>query len=144
MNSETVTIKALDGTAVFCQIGGCGRPARYLFSTRRPRNLSLTGRRAAKLKTMTADQLRQEQTARAWSLKRSGLSVEYACAAVDDARKTMVGAALGAAWAKLTSDKGKFQAAWKACWKGLKKGFSTSNRVRTANAAVWLLARGGF
>jgi hypothetical protein len=27
MRSETVTIKALNGTAVYCQIGGCGRPA---------------------------------------------------------------------------------------------------------------------
>jgi transposase len=85
------------------------------------RDLNPTGRRGAKRKTMTDDQLRQEQAARAWSRKRSGLSVEYACAAVDDAKQSRVLSALGSAWAKLTSDKGKFQRAWDDCWKGLRK-----------------------
>ena len=36
MSTKTVTIKALDGTVVFCQISGCSRPARYLLSAVRP------------------------------------------------------------------------------------------------------------
>jgi len=38
MNSSNVTVKMLDGTAVFCQHGGCEKPAVYLFSavTSRP------------------------------------------------------------------------------------------------------------
>jgi len=35
-DSAAVTIKMLDGTAVLCQIGGCGKPALYLFSATRP------------------------------------------------------------------------------------------------------------
>jgi len=31
-----MTIKALDGTAVLCQIGGCGKPAVYLISETKP------------------------------------------------------------------------------------------------------------
>ena len=32
MNPSNVTVKVLDGTAVFCQHDGCEKPAVYLFS----------------------------------------------------------------------------------------------------------------
>jgi hypothetical protein len=34
--SERITIKALDRTAVFCQVGDCGKPALYLISETKP------------------------------------------------------------------------------------------------------------
>jgi hypothetical protein len=38
MDASNVTVKVLDGTAVFCQHNGCEKPAVYLFSaaTTRP------------------------------------------------------------------------------------------------------------
>jgi hypothetical protein len=38
VNSSNVTVKMLDGTAIFCQHDGCEKPAVYLFSavTTRP------------------------------------------------------------------------------------------------------------
>jgi hypothetical protein len=37
MSSEMITVKLLETTSVFCQIGGCGEPARYLFSATKPK-----------------------------------------------------------------------------------------------------------
>jgi hypothetical protein len=39
--SERITIKALDRTAAFCQVGDCGKPALYLISETKP-GFSLT------------------------------------------------------------------------------------------------------
>jgi hypothetical protein len=36
MSSETISIKALGGASVLCQISECGEPARYLFSASKP------------------------------------------------------------------------------------------------------------
>lgn len=100
------------------------------------RDIKLAGRRAAKLKILMAEglttehakrRLARQQTAAAWRRTGSGLSVEYSAAAVDDAKQSMIGKTLGSAWAKLTSDKGKFQVAWKACWED-KRGAPRKNK----------------
>lgn len=90
---------------------------------------AFVGRRASTLKRMVksgdsseaaAAQIRRKAIHRAWNRKRSGLSVETATAIADSDKFSMVGSQLGSAWAKLSSDKGKFQVAWRACWSGLR------------------------
>lgn len=92
---------------------------------------NVTGRRAGNLKRLIAENGLTEQQAlaklngdkvhQAWNRKKSGLSVEFALAATDEAKRSMIGSVLGKAWAKLISSKGKFYVSWKACWDGVRQ-----------------------